>query len=93
MAKDIAGRRISGHASSQMQQYLQIGTAAVTDTNFHAWTPVGGNATISVLNDINGDDRDGDNLTGTYYEGVLYTGSFRDITLATGAAILYFDEQ
>ena len=91
--RDVHGARMSGHASSEMQKYVQIGTAALTDVHFYAWTPVGGNATITILNDTAGDDRDGDNLTGTYYEGVLYTGSFMDITLATGEAILYLGEQ
>ena len=91
--RDVHGARMSGHASSEMQKYIQIGTAAVTATHFYAWTPVNGDATVTTLTNSDGTSATGYNLTGTYYEGVLYTGSFNGINLLTGEAILYFGEQ
>jgi len=52
--------------------------------------PVGGDATLSVLGDSLGNDVTGYETTGTYYQNVVYYGSFKDITMATGTAILLY---
>lgn len=85
---------MSGHANSQMQQYKQISTTSAVAVYFHAFIPLGGNATLSALLDVVGDDATGYNESGIYYENTLYTGSFSSITISTATEILlYLSEQ
>ena len=78
---------ISGHANKKMQQYKQIGTAASTDL-FHAFMPVGGNATLTTLTNLDDTDATGYNSSGIYYQNVVYFGSFKAIKMNTGTSIL-----
>jgi len=81
--------RITGHANPQMQQFLQIGTADTT-VNFYAFEAVGGNAVISVLENMDGTDAKDYFATAarTAYQNVLYTGNFRRICASSGTAIV-----
>ena len=87
-------RFISGHANKQMQQYKQISTTTAQSVYFHAFIPVGGNATLTTLTDIAGNDAKTYNESGIYYQDQLYTGSFSAIAMATGTELLlYLSEQ
>lgn len=86
-------KRISGHASHVMQQYKQISTTTAQSVYFHAFVPVGGDATLTSLTNIDGTSALTYNESGTYYEGILYTGSFSGIELLTGEVIMYLGEQ
>ena len=86
--------KLTGHANpGSLQQFKQIATAAVTNTYFHAFVPVGGNATLSVLNNKNGGSALGYLESTTVYQNILYPGDFEDITLASGKVVLYLGEQ
>ena len=92
MGKEL--NRITGHANAGgQQQFLQIATAAVA-MNFYGLMAVNGDAVITAITDILGNDRltdFGDVVTA--YEGVYYPGSFASVTLASGEAVIYLDEQ
>ena len=91
--KDIHLKRITGHANQKMQQFQQIATAAVT-YNFYGMMAVNGDAVIATITDVNGDSRltdFGDVVTA--YEGVYYPGNFASVTLTSGEAVIYLNEQ
>ena len=86
-------KRITGHANSQMQQFQQIATAAVSNVYFFGFRPVNGDAVVSVLTNIDGTNALGYSDSTTFYQNVYYPGSFKAITLTSGKAILYLGEQ
>ena len=76
-----------------MQQYKQITTTTATSVNFYAFVPVGADATLTSLTNIDGTSAAAYNEDGTYYEGILYTGQFSGIQVLTGEVLLYLSEQ
>lgn len=87
-------RKITGRDNLQSaQQWRQLGTTAATVTdNFYLFTPVGGNAVLSVLTN----KQDGsnallqiDSATKTFYEGRQYTGSFSQVRVTSGEILYY----
>jgi hypothetical protein len=80
--------RISGHSNSGLQQFRQVATTAKQTVNFWAFTAVNGDAVIAELHD----EEDTNALTylgnGIAYQNVLYTGSFKSITLTSGVVKL-----
>jgi len=90
MSKEL--QRITGHANQAMQQFKGIATAATT-INFYGFMPVNGNAVVSVLTNVDGTSAVGYNDSTTFYQGVYYPGNFSAITLTSGKALLYLNEQ
>ncbi len=91
--ENVHGKRLTGHASRAMQQYKQVSTTTAQDVYFYAFVPVGGNVTVTSLTNIDGTSATTYNESGTYYEGLLYTGQFSGIELLTGEVLLYLSEQ
>lgn len=86
-------QRITGHANAQMQQFKQIATAAVSNLYFYGFRPVNGDAVVSTLTNIDGTSALGYSDSTTFYQNVYYPGNFKAITLTSGKAILYLNEQ
>jgi len=90
MSKEL--QRITGHANSQMQQFKQIATAATT-INFYGFRPVGSDAVIATLTSMDNSNALLYSDSTTFYQNVYYPGNFKAITLTSGKAILYLNEQ
>jgi hypothetical protein len=86
-------RKMTGRDNLQSaQQWRQLGTTAATVTaNFWMFTPVNGNAVLSVLTDRGATDALAyiDSATKTFYEGIQYTGSFSHVRVTSGEIIIY----
>lgn len=91
--EQLHGKRLTGHASRSMQQYKQISTTTAQSVNFYAFVPVNGDATLTSLTNIDGTSATDYNESGTYYDGILYTGQFSGIAVLTGEVLLYLGEQ
>lgn len=85
-------RRISGHSNAAMQQIQQIATALVT-VNFNCFIPVGDDAVLETLTNVDGTSALGYFATTDVYQNVPYYGNFSAIKLASGEAVLYLNEQ
>ena len=85
-------RRISGHANAKMQQIMQIGTADTT-INFNCFIPVGGDAVLTSLTNVDGTSALGYFDSTNVYNNIQYFGNFSGIHLASGEAVLYLNNQ
>lgn len=90
MSKDL--QRITGHANSQMQQFKQIATAATT-INFYGFKPISGDAVVATLTNMDNTSALLYSDSTTFYQNVYYPGNFKAITLTSGKALLYLNEQ
>lgn len=75
-----------------MQQFKQIATAA-TSISFYGFRPVGSDAVVATLTNMDNSNALLYSDSTTFYQNVYYPGNFKAITLTSGKAILYLNEQ
>jgi dihydrodipicolinate synthase/N-acetylneuraminate lyase len=85
-------RRISGHENAGFQQIVQIATVDTT-INFNCFVPVGADAVLSVLKNVDASEALGYFDDTTVYQNIQYFGNFGRIKLASGKAVLYLSNQ
>jgi|WetSurMetagenome_2_1015567.scaffolds.fasta_scaffold00103_57 hypothetical protein len=93
--ESIGLARITGHANAGNQQFLQVATTEAQSIHFWAFTPLNGDAVIAALTNEDGTSALGywRGGTKTAYQNVLYTGSFKAITLTSGIVKLELSQQ
>ena len=91
---DIATKMIAGMVNPGLSKWKQITATASLAVPVYAFIPVGGNATFTTIEaGTGGQDMSGDNSVATYYESMLYTGSYTNLELATGTILAYLGIQ
>jgi hypothetical protein len=93
MKRDFS--RLSGHANAGNEQFRQVATTAAQSVHFVAFRALNGDAVIASLTNEDGSSGLGMFVGGTKtaYQGELYTGRWRAITLTSGIVKLELGEQ
>ena len=83
LTKMLIGRVPSGGSA-----WKQISATAELAEPCYAFIPVGADATFTTI-ESNGVSMAADNASGTYYQGIVYTGQYTRLKPATGTIICY----
>ena len=78
-----------GKVKSSGSAWKQITATGELAEPCYAFIPVGGDATMTTIEQNNAVDMADDNVNGTYYEGYVYTGSYTKLVPATGTILCY----
>jgi len=86
-------KRISGHANSGMQQFLQITDTALHTLDFFALMAMNADAVIEVITNTDVTSALAYFSNATAYRDRYYPGRFASIKLTSGIVTVYLDEQ
>ena len=81
-------KMLVGRVPGSGPSWKQISATGSIAESVYAFIPVGGDATFTTIEE-RGADASANNSGGTYYEGIVYTGSYTRLVLATGSIICY----
>ena len=81
-------KMLVGRVPSSDSAWKQITATGEIAESCYVFIPVGGDATMTTI-EQNGVDMSADNVNGTYYEGLPYTGSYTKLVPATGTILCY----
>lgn len=85
---DITMKMAVGHVNSGLHKWKQITAGDTLEEPVYAFIPVNGDVTFTTIEAMNVDVSSA-NSVNTYYEGLVYTGNYTKLVLATGTALAY----
>lgn len=85
---DELTKMLVGRVPSSGSAWKQITATAELAVPCYAFIPVGADATFTTI-ESNGVNMAGDNPSGTYHQGIVYTGAYTKLKPATGTIICY----